>query len=170
MKRLLALLVFVLMSHSIGARAQTGPADARLLAAAEAGDAEAARRALAAGADVNARDSRRRTALIITGENGHSAVARVLLVARPDVNARDDRRYDALTQAAARGDHALVALLLEVLGQVLLHGLAARHAFDEESLLGQVRLGELENLRIVVHHQEFCCFGVHGSDGIREQD
>jgi uncharacterized protein len=95
------------------AAAQSPSANRELLAAAELGDEAAAARALAAGADVNARDARRRTALIITGENGASAVARLLLAARADVNALDDRRYDALTQAAARGDHALVALLLE---------------------------------------------------------
>jgi ankyrin repeat protein len=146
MKRLLALLVFVLMSHSIGARSQTGSADARLLAAAEAGDAEAARRALAAGADVNARDSRRRTALIITGENGHSAVARVLLVARPDVNARDDRRYDALTQAAARGDHALVALLLEAGADVR----QITSPYDGTALIAAAHHGHVEAIRLLL--------------------
>ena len=40
------------------------------------------RRALAAGADVNARDARGRTALIIAGETGHIAVAHLVLAAR----------------------------------------------------------------------------------------
>lgn len=147
MMRLLALLLFALAPPSMGgARAQSGPADARLLAAAEHGDAEAARRALADGADVNAHDARRRTALIVTGETGHVAVARVLLAARADVNARDDRRYDALTQAAARGDHALVELLLDAGADVR----QITSPYDGTALIAAAHHGHVEAIRLLL--------------------
>lgn len=147
MKPLLALVLLALLPLSAGgAWAQPGPADTGLLAAAERGDADAARRALAAGANVNARDSRRRTALIITGETGHIAVMRVLLAARADVNALDDRRYDALTQAAARGDHALVALLLGAGADVR----QITSPYDGTALIAAAHHGHVEAIRLLL--------------------
>ncbi len=145
MKRLLAPLLLLLAPLCAGpAAAQTTNAD--LLAAAERGDAGDARRALAAGADVNARDSRRRTALIVVGETGHIEVARVLLAARAEVNALDDRRYDALTQAAARGDHALVGLLLEAGANVRL----ITSPYDGTALIAAAHHGHVEAIRLLL--------------------
>lgn len=145
MKRVLALLLMVLLPAPIGgAWAQGAPAE--LLAAAERGDADAVRRALAAGADVSARDSRRRTALIVTGETGHIAVARVLLAARAEVNALDDRRYDALTQAAARGDHALVELLLGAGADVR----QITSPYDGTALIAAAHHGHVEAIRLLL--------------------
>lgn len=145
MHKLIALVAFLLVVAPPAA-AQTRSADRELLAAAEFGDAGAAARALAAGADVNARDARRRTALIITGEKGAIAVARLLLAARADVNALDDRRYDALTQAAARGDHALVALLLEAGADVRL----VTSPYDGTALIAAAHHGHVEAIKLLL--------------------
>lgn len=145
MKRLLVPLLLLLAPLYAGpAAAQTTNAD--LLAAAGRGDAEAARRALAAGAEVNARDSRQRTALIVVGETGHIEVARALLAARAEVNALDDRRYDALTQAAARGDHALVGLLLEAGANVRL----ITSPYDGTALIAAAHHGHVEAIRLLL--------------------
>ena len=107
MLRFLVSAVLAIVTASV-TTAQSTTADRDLLVAAERGDADATRAALATGANPNARDGAQRTALIITGENGAVAVARLLIAARADVNIRDNRAYDALTQAAARGDVTLI--------------------------------------------------------------
>ncbi len=145
MARVLAYLL-VLLALTGPAAAQSPSANRELLAAAELGDAEAARRALAGGADVNARDRRQRTALIITGETGHIAVTRVLIAARAEVNALDDRRYDALTQAAARGDHALVELLLGVGADVRL----TTSPYDGTALIAAAHHGHVEVIALLL--------------------
>jgi hypothetical protein len=145
-RALLIALLWLSFPHVGAPAAQQTSAAAALLAAAERGDADAAQRALAAGADVDARDARRRTALIIAGETGHIAVARVLLAARADVNALDDRRYDALTQAAARGDHALVALLLEAGADVRL----ITSPYGGTALIAAAHHGHVEAIRLLL--------------------
>ena len=95
---------------------------------------------------MNARDNRRRTALIVVGETGHIAVARVLLAARADVNALDDRRYDALTQAAARGDHSLVDLLLAAGADVRL----VTSPYDGTALIAAAHHGHVEAIRLLL--------------------
>jgi ankyrin repeat protein len=145
MMRRLSLALAILMP-AVSAVAQAPSADRELWAAAELGYADSARRALAAGANVNARDARGRTALIIVGETGHLAVARLLLAARAEVNALDDRRYDALTQAAARGDHALVELLLAAGADVR----QITSPYDGTALIAAAHHGHVDVVRLLL--------------------
>jgi ankyrin repeat protein len=62
-------------------------ANRRLLEAAEAGDADAATLALRSGADLETRDARRRTPLLLAAAGDRHAVARVLVALGADPNA-----------------------------------------------------------------------------------
>ncbi|MGH8875874.1 MAG: ankyrin repeat domain-containing protein [Stackebrandtia sp.] len=72
-------------------KTQQSRVDAELMDAVEAGDAEAAEKALANGAQVDTRDSRDRTALLLAVADDKVALAAVLVEAGADVNAVDDQ-------------------------------------------------------------------------------
>ena len=63
--------------------------DQALIVAAERGDAAAVQRLLRAGANVGARDSRGRTALLAATHGNRVQAARLLIAAGADVNAKD---------------------------------------------------------------------------------
>lgn len=85
-----------------------------LMQAAMAGQTEAARLLIAKGANLEARNSKGRTALILVGrEQGGVEMARLLLDAGADIDAGDGSRDTALTLAAWRGFSGLVDLLLD---------------------------------------------------------
>ncbi|OIV38343.1 hypothetical protein BIV57_06265 [Mangrovactinospora gilvigrisea] len=66
-------------------------ADQHLLSAARDGDTDAVRAALAAGADTETRDARRRTPLLLAVTNDHVPAIRALVEAGADADALDDR-------------------------------------------------------------------------------
>ena len=68
---------------------RVGDPDGELLRAAAAGDADAAARALGAGADIEARDDRQRTALLLAAAADHVEVARLLVSRGADPDALD---------------------------------------------------------------------------------
>jgi uncharacterized protein len=78
----------------------------RVAAGRRRGDKDEARRLLAAGAPVNARDNRRRTPLMIAVQQGDAAMARVLVEAGADINAQDNIKDSPFLLAGAwrRGD------------------------------------------------------------------
>ena len=75
------------------------------------GDAEAVRRMLAAGADVNARDRYGQTALMLAAHRGALAVVEALIQAGADLDATATYNLSALMLAVVAG-HAPVALAL----------------------------------------------------------
>ena len=104
--------------------APSSPLDARLLAAAEHGNATEARSLLGRGASPNAAntDGNTLTALMLASRGGHSSVVRILLAAGAKVEATAavavgasgvNEGLTALMEAAASGDTAAVELLLE---------------------------------------------------------
>ncbi|MFU8851770.1 ankyrin repeat domain-containing protein [Micromonospora sp. SL1-18] len=90
----------------------TTPADQALLAAASAGDTEGVRAALAAGADRETRDTRRRTALLLAVANDHVEAARVLVDAGADPNALDDQHDTPWLVTGVTGSVAMLEVLL----------------------------------------------------------
>lgn len=86
--------------------------DHRLHHAAEAGDLVAIAEALAAGAPIDGRDDRGRTALLAATQSSHASAVRALLEAGADVDLQDDRRDNPFLHAGAEG-------LLEVLRLVV---------------------------------------------------
>ncbi|MCW3818210.1 ankyrin repeat domain-containing protein [Micromonospora sp. DR5-3] len=90
----------------------TTPADQALLAAASAGDPAGVRAALAAGADRETRDARRRTPLLLAAANDHVEAARVLVDAGADPNALDDQHDTPWLVTGVTGSVAMLEVLL----------------------------------------------------------
>ena len=87
--------------------------DEALAAAVRAGDVDALRMALASGVDVDARDARGSTLLILATYYGHEALVDVLLEAGASPNAADAARGNtALMGAIFRGEDAVAHRLL----------------------------------------------------------
>jgi len=84
-----------------------------LLDAAAAGDPEAVRAALDAGADIESRGSGGMTALVAATKANHVDAARVLIEAGADVNAKDDIQDSAYLYAGARGHDEILLLTLD---------------------------------------------------------
>lgn len=95
-------------------------ADEDLLAGAARGDAAAVRDALGAGADVEARDGRRRTALLLAAAADHVEYVREVLKTGIDVDHVNDLGWTGLLEAVILGDggerHQEVVRLLVAAG------------------------------------------------------
>ncbi|HEY5846555.1 MAG TPA: ankyrin repeat domain-containing protein [Microlunatus sp.] len=87
-------------------------ADRALLQAAAADDVSAARRALAAGANLETRNGRQQTPLIIATKQHHAEVAATLLDAGADPNAKDELSDSAFLYAGAEGYNDILRLTL----------------------------------------------------------
>lgn len=85
----------------------------QLFRAARSGNTEDAQTALAAGADVNARDDWQRTPLHCAIEARHGDLARLLIERGTDLRAQDYQQQTALHWAARTGLSDLARLLLE---------------------------------------------------------
>ncbi|WP_245642510.1 ankyrin repeat domain-containing protein [Nonomuraea candida] len=95
-------------------RPSEGEEEGLPLCAAAAWDrTEVAEALLAAGAEVDGRESGGWTALLWAAANGHAAVARLLIEAGADVDTTNDDGDTALTLAARRGALGVVQALLE---------------------------------------------------------
>ena len=83
-----------------------------LIAAAEAGDSVALRRLLDSGTAVDARDARRRTALLVATHHNRIDAARLLIERGADVNAQDDIQDSPFLYAGAQGRLDILRLTL----------------------------------------------------------
>ncbi|MBI5918598.1 MAG: ankyrin repeat domain-containing protein [Nitrosomonadales bacterium] len=83
-----------------------------LLEAAETGDFEAANTLLRNGEDVDERDERSWTPLLVAAFNGHEKIALLLIEHGAAIDARDRSGYTALHWAAYNGKNEVLALLL----------------------------------------------------------
>lgn len=104
--------------------------DARLLIAAQRGDAEALRTALRAGASTEARSASGETALMYAAASGDDAACQILIAAGAQLGARDPRGSNAADYARRAGHHDLAAHL-DSLWEQHSHVLSA----DEEAFL-----------------------------------
>jgi uncharacterized protein len=86
--------------------------DEQLLTAAAAGDAEAVREAVTEGANVEARDSRRRTALLLASAADQVEVAQILVAAGADPNALDAQSDTPWLVTGVTGSVAMMRALL----------------------------------------------------------
>lgn len=92
--------------------ARTMTPDSRLLAAAAAGSTAAAEAALDDGADLDARDERQRTALLLAVTEDRVDVARMLVGRGADVNAYDDQQDTPFLVTGVTGSVAMLDALL----------------------------------------------------------
>ncbi|GAA1522151.1 ankyrin repeat domain-containing protein [Streptomyces albidochromogenes] len=86
--------------------------DEALRAAVRDDDAAGVRAALAAGADIEARDEHRRTPLLIAALSDHVAAAQALVAAGADPNAQDDREDSAWLVTGVTGSVRMMRTLL----------------------------------------------------------
>ncbi len=98
------------LEHGLG-DAPADP-DAALLAAAATGDADAAAVAIRAGADLEARDARRRTPLLLAVTGDHLEVARVLVALGASPDALDDQHDTPWLVTGVTGSVPMAELLL----------------------------------------------------------
>jgi len=89
-----------------------GRADQRLLAAAERGDATAAALAVRAGADIETRDARGRTPLLLAATEDRLAVARLLVYLGADPDALDDHHDTPWLVTGVTGSVDMLEVLL----------------------------------------------------------
>ena len=112
--------------------------------AAQAGQTEAVRGLLDAGAQVNKADKNRRTALHYAAQKDHLDVVRLLLERGADVNAADKNHRTALHIAAGNGDVEMVNLLLargaDLLAKEVHNGAAPIHFAAQEGKSEVVKL------------------------------
>ncbi|WP_370586098.1 ankyrin repeat domain-containing protein [Tessaracoccus sp. MC1679] len=119
--------------------------DAALLQGAEAGDADAVAVALRAGADIEARDERDRTALLLAATFDHVAVAEVLVAMGADPDALDDRHDTPWLVTGVTGSVAMLEALLPANPD-----LTIRNRFGGLSPIPASERGHVEYVRRVV--------------------
>ena len=102
--------------------------------AASRGDVAGLRAAIAAAADVNARDARGRTALMYAANRGYVLLVPVLLEAKADPDLRAPDGATALFMATAQGHTGIVAQLMEAGADVSIRGPKGKTAVDAARL------------------------------------
>lgn len=120
------------------------PADARLLAAADRGDIEVVRAALAAGANVNVRGAAGQPPLVLAAASHRAEVARVLVEAGGDVNQQDDRKDSAFLLAGAEGDVATLRVVAPSADPTILN------RFGGTALIPAAERGHVEAVRFLL--------------------
>ena len=122
--------------------AQARADGASLVAAAEAGDLTTLRRLLDAGAPVDLRDARRRTALLAATHANRVDAARLLIQRGADVNAKDDLQDSPFLYAGAHGR-------LEILQLTLAAGanLRSTNRYGGTALIPAAHHGHVETVR-----------------------
>lgn len=116
-----------------------------LLAAAAAGDAEAVRSAIDAGAELEARGDGGMTPLVAATKQNHVEAARTLIEAGADVNAKDGIQDSAYLYAGARGLDEILRLTLENGAD-----LASTNRYGGTALIPACERGHLETVRILL--------------------
>jgi len=136
-----ALLAALAAAGSAVAQLAPGAAEAArytgAFAAAQRGDLAALERALAAGADLTARDGHGRTPVHVAAFARQRQVLRRLAAAGADLGALEADRYDAVTIAAVADDEETLRVLLEL-------GASARQVtsrYDGTALIAAAHLG-----------------------------
>ena len=124
--------------------------DAQLIRAAWDNDLEGARRLIAAGADVNAKDDTEQSAYLISTSEGYLELLELTLAAGADVDAKDSYNGTGLIRAADRG-HADIAGRLVQAGVEIDHvnrlGWTALH---EAIILGDGSARYVDTVRVLV--------------------
>ena len=104
--------------------------------AAKAGNLEGLKAALAAGADVNARDGRGWTALMYAVNKGYLLLVEPLLAAKADPDVRAPDGATALFMAVAHGQPEIITLLMDAGADVSIKGPKGKTAVDVARMSG----------------------------------
>lgn len=148
----LVLLAVLATAAAVPVAAQVPPAAAEVLAyegvhqAAWRGDLPRLKSLVAAGADLEARDDRGRTALHVATHARQREAIRLLAQAGAKLDVLEDDRYDAVTIAAVADDPATLSLLLSL-------GASPRQttsSYDGTALIAAAHLGHDEVVRRLI--------------------
>lgn len=138
-----ALAALIALAPPAQAQVAPSPAEAArysgVLAAAHRGDLAALEQAIAAGADLAARDEQGRSAVHVAAFARQKVVLRRLATAGAGLNALENDRYDAVTIAAVADDEATLRELLAL-------GASARQVtsrYDGTALIAAAHLGHV---------------------------
>lgn len=128
------------LGFAAGGSAKPGrDAERMLLHSAEIDDGDTVARLIGIGTDLEVRDARERTALMIATHKNHVEVARILIGAGADVNAKDSIGDSPFLYAGAEGR-------IEILRLTLAHGadLAATNRYGGTALIPACHHGHVE--------------------------
>ena len=118
--------------------------DQALIGVAGKGDLAAVERLIREGANVAARDSRGRTALLAATHGNHVPVARALIAAGADVNAKDDIQDSAFLYAGAEGRIDILKMTLPTAD------LGSTNRYGGTALIPAAHHGHAEVVRILL--------------------
>ena len=125
-------------------RPATRADNADLLAAARSGDADGAALAIRDGAELEARDDRRRTPLLLAGTHDRLAVARLLVPLGADPDALDDRHDSPWLVTGVTGNVAMAKVLLAAGPDLTL-----RNRFGGISIIPAAERGHVDYVRLM---------------------
>jgi ankyrin repeat protein len=163
-------MVVVLFSlPAIGHAKDTATLDAQLIKAVLRGDLDRAKTCIAEGADINARDKRGWSVLMLAAKLGNSELVKLLLEKGVEVNAKDKSGWTAVALAASSGHKRIVRMLKDVgaevtlrdavivgdadlVGQVLITGVAVNSQvrFGQTALTLAAEEGHLEVAKLIL--------------------
>jgi ankyrin repeat protein len=136
------------MIHSV----QIPPADREIAAyehlhaAAAAGNAREIRSLAAAGANLNVRDGRGRTPMMVAAYGRHHEALRTLIELGADDTALDDQRYDVITIASVIDDVVTLRILFDAGGDASI--ITSR--YDGTALIAAAHLGHVDIVRELI--------------------
>lgn len=151
MKLLKYLILFNIFFSALG-YAQVAPTREEIAryqalhAAAASGDVQGARRLIAAGANVGARDSYQRTPLHVATFAKQREIIGLLVAAGVDINAQERDRYDGVTIAAVADDVETLRLLLKLGASAK----AVTSRYDGTALIAAAHLGHDEVVKMLI--------------------
>jgi uncharacterized protein len=125
-------------------KAATRAENAELLTASRSGDADGAAIAIRGGADLEARDGRRRTPLLLAATFDRTAVARLLVPLGADPDALDDRHDSPWLVTGVTGSVAMAKILLAVDPDLTL-----RNRFGGISIIPAAERGHVDYVRLM---------------------
>ncbi|TMV09924.1 ankyrin repeat domain-containing protein [Ruegeria sediminis] len=146
------ILVLLVLGAAVPALAQTAPSPSDIAGyqglhrAAHEGSVTEIVRLAAEGADVNARDRRRRTPAHVAAFASHDDSLRALAEAGADMNALEGQDYDVVTIAAVADDPALMSLAIELGNDP---GLVTS-PYEGTALIAAAHLGHVEVVRRLI--------------------
>lgn len=102
----------ILAATKVENLATKGSLEDKLISAVKKGDLKEVETFIAAGADLEARDNKNMTALMIAAEKGYTDIVKILIKAGVNVTAKDNFNWTAFFRAADKNHPEIVKILI----------------------------------------------------------